>query len=133
MKIIIDSLITWFTIVVVSSVIFTLFQSEYPIELIFFDVLGYSILLSIPWLVLFILCKFLLYKFFSKKIYRKGLLIIISGIFCYLSFILLLFFIENEFSFDIWNNELFFHLFLIYLVVTCLSVFLWERRYPVAQ
>lgn len=126
-RLIISSLIIWSTIVVLGSGIFSVFQNEFPIGFIFFDVLGYSVLLSLPWLALFIAFKFLIHKYFSNIFYRRFFIVVIAGVLCYLTFILFLFFIENELRFTLWDRELTFLPFLIYFAVTCSSAFLWEK------
>lgn len=125
-KTILSSVIIWCTVVVVGSLMFGLFQDTFSLKFVLFDLIGYSILLSIPCFILFTISALRINKLTTNNIHIKSLLILAGTVLYLLTFILLNYLLEGKFGLAFWNSKLGYGVFSIYWSVMCISILFWK-------
>ena len=125
-KTILSSVIIWCTIIIIGGLTFGLFQDMYRLGFILFDLMGYSILFSIPWFIFFTVSALLINKLTTNNILINSLLMLIGNILYYLTFIFLNYFFKGEFGLAFWNNQVGNSVLVIYWLVTCISILFWR-------
>ena len=125
-KTILSSVIIWYTIIIIGGLTFGLFQDMYRLGFILFDLMGYSILFSIPWFIFFTISTLLINKLTTNNILINSLLMLMGNILYYLTFIFLNYFFKGEFGLAFWNNQVGNSVLVIYWLVTCISILFWR-------